>query len=217
MCNFKFPKFPHKNWPITGCHWPNSAPPFLDKHLKVHTDIWVSGDCSTSSDQELWWKLWVFLYMVNLSSNYFLNWEYTVMNFQYFVYQYCGNNTYHVGANVHSTVEPAYWDLVSLIKNTYISSFAWHGFHKILFILPVVKDLEVTLYRSHCTWISRVEIRYYLHNGFPTLAKWHLNSLWPSDAIWWQIWVKLGSGNGLLPDGTKPLPEPMLTDHQWHS
>ena len=24
-----------------------------------------------------------------------------------------------------------------------------------------------------------------------------------------------GSGNGLLPDGTKPLPEPMLTHHQW--
>ena len=29
------------------------------------------------------------------------------------------------------------------------------------------------------------------------------------------IWVNIGSGNGLLPDGTKPLPEPMLTDHQW--
>ena len=32
--------------------------------------------------------------------------------------------------------------------------------------------------------------------------------------------VNIGSGNGLLPDGTKPLPEPMLTDHrevQWHS
>ena len=28
-------------------------------------------------------------------------------------------------------------------------------------------------------------------------------------------WVNIGSGNGLLPDGTKPLPEPMLTDHQW--
>ena len=25
-----------------------------------------------------------------------------------------------------------------------------------------------------------------------------------------QIWVNMGSGNGLLPDGTKPLPEPML-------
>ena len=26
------------------------------------------------------------------------------------------------------------------------------------------------------------------------------------------IWVNIGSANGLLPDGTKPLPEPMLTD-----
>ena len=25
----------------------------------------------------------------------------------------------------------------------------------------------------------------------------------------------IGSGNGLLPEDTKPLPEPMLTDHQW--
>ena len=41
------------------------------------------------------------------------------------------------------------------------------------------------------------------------------NSLWPSDAIWRQeIWVNIGSGNGLLPDGTKPLPEPMLTYRQ---
>ena len=27
------------------------------------------------------------------------------------------------------------------------------------------------------------------------------------------IWVNIGSGNGLLPDGTKPLPEPRLTGH----
>ena len=26
-----------------------------------------------------------------------------------------------------------------------------------------------------------------------------------------EIWVNIGSGNGLLPDGTKPLPEQMLT------
>ena len=32
-------------------------------------------------------------------------------------------------------------------------------------------------------------------------------------ATW--ILVNIGSGNGLLPDGTKPLPEPLLTDHQW--
>ena len=28
------------------------------------------------------------------------------------------------------------------------------------------------------------------------------------------IWVNIGSGNGLLPDSTKPLPEPMLIYHQ---
>ena len=28
-----------------------------------------------------------------------------------------------------------------------------------------------------------------------------------------KIWVNIGSGNGLLPDGTEPLPEPMLTYH----
>ena len=27
--------------------------------------------------------------------------------------------------------------------------------------------------------------------------------------------VNIGSGNGLLPQGTRPLPEPMLTYHQW--
>ena len=26
------------------------------------------------------------------------------------------------------------------------------------------------------------------------------------------IWVNIGSGNGLVPDGTKPLPEAMLTE-----
>ena len=25
------------------------------------------------------------------------------------------------------------------------------------------------------------------------------------------LWVNIGSGNGLLPDGTKPSPEPMMT------
>ena len=44
-----------------------------------------------------------------------------------------------------------------------------------------------------------------------------IDSLCPSDTIWRQeIWVNIGSGNGLLPDGTKPLPKPKLTDHQWN-
>ena len=32
-----------------------------------------------------------------------------------------------------------------------------------------------------------------------------------------EILVNTGSGNVLLPDGTMPLPEPILTQHQWHS
>ena len=31
-----------------------------------------------------------------------------------------------------------------------------------------------------------------------------------------QIWANTDSGKGLLPDGTKPLPEPMLAYHPWH-
>ena len=44
-----------------------------------------------------------------------------------------------------------------------------------------------------------------LNGSFQLLWLMH----WLCDAIWWQIWVIIGSGNGLVPDGTKPLPEPM--------
>ena len=42
-----------------------------------------------------------------------------------------------------------------------------------------------------------------------------LNLVWlvGLNLVW--IWVNIGSGNGLVPGGTKPLPEPMLTD--WSS
>ena len=44
----------------------------------------------------------------------------------------------------------------------------------------------------------------------------HINSTWPSDTIWhYGNLVNIGSDNGLLPDGTKPLPEPMSTSHPW--
>ena len=37
------------------------------------------------------------------------------------------------------------------------------------------------------------------------------------DTVWQHIWVDIESGNVLLPDGSKPLPEPMLTYYQWGS
>ena len=39
------------------------------------------------------------------------------------------------------------------------------------------------------------------------VAKWHHMAT--------KIWVKIGSDNGLLPDGTKPLPEQTLIYYQW--
>ena len=44
-------------------------------------------------------------------------------------------------------------------------------------------------------------------------------NIWPFYA-WWRhmvswVFIKTGSGNGLLPDGTKLLPEPMLACHQY--
>ena len=48
-----------------------------------------------------------------------------------------------------------------------------------------------------------------------TWGSHHINSLWPSDTMTTLIWVNIDSSNGLVPDGTKPLPEPMLANHQW--
>ena len=50
-----------------------------------------------------------------------------------------------------------------------------------------------------------------------TLPQWvKIIALWPGDAICFIVeLVNIGSDNGLLPDGTKPLPEPIMTNHQW--
>ena len=48
--------------------------------------------------------------------------------------------------------------------------------------------------------------------GTPIFAWTCVDSLLPSDTT--SYLVNIGSGNGLLCDGTKPLPEPMLANHQ---
>ena len=51
------------------------------------------------------------------------------------------------------------------------------------------------------------------------IAWWHQAITWTIEAKWHhmatEIWVNIGSDNGLLPDGTKPLHEPTLTNLQW--
>ena len=41
---------------------------------------------------------------------------------------------------------------------------------------------------------------------------WHIVTYWHHMVT--QIWISIDSGNDVLPDGTKPSPEPILTDHQ---
>ena len=41
-----------------------------------------------------------------------------------------------------------------------------------------------------------------------------MNSLWPKWRLMATYCVNIVSGNGLLPDGTKPLPEPIMTNDQ---
>ena len=66
---------------------------------------------------------------------------------------------------------------------------------------------------SHVTWDHRQKMG-------PDIAKclhtMRVNFMRPRDVIWWHMsWSKIGWSNGLLPDSTKPWPEPMLTCHQW--
>ena len=52
-------------------------------------------------------------------------------------------------------------------------------------------------------------------NTHTTRPQW-VNSWWHSDGIMLtQLWVNTGSGNGLLPDGTKLIPEPTLIYPYW--
>ena len=49
---------------------------------------------------------------------------------------------------------------------------------------------------------------------FQSMSHWN-DPLTHYGLVMKQIWVTIGSGNGLLPDGTKPLPDPMLIYHHW--
>ena len=63
------------------------------------------------------------------------------------------------------------------------------------------------------SWYDK-NLHHIIDNGL--IYFWYLevnaicNSLWPSDAICQHNWVNIGSGCGLLAEGTKSLPEPKL-------
>ena len=82
------------------------------------------------------------------------------------------------------------------------------------FTVPFPDDMPSTSYINLCNKYLEpnqdTELNFKIRKS-AWIKDLKINSLRPSGVIWRQIWVNIGSGNGLLPDGTKPLPEPMLT------
>ena len=92
--------------------------------------------------------------------------------------------------------------MILTMENKWVPIFHWKGFE-----LPV----------SSQYWEIIGNVNIFLC-FFPIIL--HIRSSYQLIQVWWhhmatRSWVNIGSGNGLFPDGTKPLPEPMLTDHQW--
>ena len=67
-----------------------------------------------------------------------------------------------------------------------------------------LNDTCQSQYAPFYQWSITFESQKTIHE--PLLTHWHHMVM--------EIWVNIGSVNGLLPDGTKPLLEPMLTYHQ---
>ena len=66
-------------------------------------------------------------------------------------------------------------------------------------------------------WPLGLEIMKFKRSHFRCSLKYYFNSLWPGDAMWYRRTLStLVQSNGLLPDGFKPLSEPLLTYRQRH-
>ena len=96
-----------------------------------------------------------------------------------------------------------------------MSEFFWrspesHLMSSTKLLLPIL-SLEIILISP---W--EISISFQEGNLQVTFSEWWLRYLWwncpqmnVTRPYWW--WVNIGSGNGLVPSGNKPLPEPMLT------
>ena len=90
----------------------------------------------------------------------------------------------------------------------------WHVIHKVLCYLFKVKLCLKSRYQfPSYVWNLNIwnHIQIFQANK---LTHWHDCGLVTSRHMVTKIWVNIGSSNGLVPDDTKPLPEPMLIYHQ---
>ena len=111
--------------------------------------------------------------------------------------------------HLHESVPPAdaYHGVLSLQRR----SFFWN--------IPHVSHEHPSSWVSTTSWClswpnrwvytlvyhTRGQVRWYFTSMLDTLTHWGLVT----------AHVNISSGNGSLPGGNKPLPEPMLTYHQW--
>ena len=114
----------------------------------------------------------------------------------------------------------------AVMSNTYL----WNTFYLLLTsILLVLNSMPIEFIdvKSTMVWVMIwccQTISHYLIQCWPSSkTSYCIRGWWEKNGlkkkilailVLRQIWVNIGSGNGLLPDGTKPLPEPMLTYHQ---
>ena len=91
----------------------------------------------------------------------------------------------------------------------------WWGHHVYNFRKVLVVDTWITSQRklpsNECLWASLMSIN--IGNGLA--QDWVFTLSTKRGLVSTYIWLSIGSGNGMLPDNTKPLSEPSLTNHQW--
>ena len=87
-----------------------------------------------------------------------------------------------------------------------------------MFLSDIKKNITVailSLSQNNCTKWCWFYAKFNIHTV--TVGELSTNVVLALDYLEYrvtEIWVNIGSGNGLLPDGTKPLPEPVLAYHQ---
>ena len=94
-------------------------------------------------------------------------------------------------------------------------------FHIAIYTQYVTTGLIDLIFAERTPWINSLALGKLEWNFKYVIFKWIFSDWWLRYLLWnflnmnvtglhwWS--VKIGSGNGLTPSGTKPLPEPMLT------
>ena len=102
-------------------------------------------------------------------------------------------------------INPVY--VMSLLKWSELPTLSWW---------LLMSWRQIGAMPSATTMVTHLWLQWEMSGSMQLTHLATINSLGPSDAVWpHRTWSTTGSGNGLLPYSTKPLPGPMLTCQQW--